>query len=66
MSLDARIRELDARHRSLDLAIRDELKRPGGDSLQLSDLKRKKLRIKEELEALRSRPVNEGALLHLS
>ena len=56
MAIEARIRELGARHRSLDLAIQDEMSRPAADAVRLTELKRRKLRLKEELETLRDRP----------
>jgi hypothetical protein len=54
MAVDARIRELGTRHQSLDKAIHDELSRPAANDLKLKDLKRKKLRLKEQIEALRA------------
>ena len=53
MAIDARIRELGNRHRSLEAAIEDELSRPATDSLRLWELKRRKLRLKEEMEGLK-------------
>lgn len=55
MALDARLRELDARHRDLDEEIELEARRPAADPLHLTEMKRQKLRIKEEIENLRSR-----------
>jgi hypothetical protein len=55
MALDARIRELDSRHRDLDAAIRSELTHPSVDDLQLTLMKKRKLRLKEELDVLRQR-----------
>jgi hypothetical protein len=54
MAIEARIRELGNRHNTLETAIRDELSRPAGDSLRLAQLKRRKLKLKEEIEQLRS------------
>jgi len=54
MAIDARLRELTARHRSLEEAIEDEMSHPGADSLRLVELKRRKLRLKEEIEGLRA------------
>jgi hypothetical protein len=56
MAIDARIRELGNRHRSLDSAIAEERARPAGDSLRLWELKRRKLKLKEEMEHLRRAP----------
>ncbi len=56
MAIEARIRELGARHQSLERAIEDEVARPVADSVRLRDLKGKKLRLKEEMESLKTRP----------
>jgi hypothetical protein len=56
MAIDARIRELGSRHQNLDKAIQDETSRPAADTARLKELKRQKLRLKEEMEALRARP----------
>ncbi|MCR5877981.1 YdcH family protein [Phenylobacterium sp. J367] len=53
MAVEARIRELGSRHQSLELAIQEELRRPASDDLKLKELKRQKLKLKEEMEALR-------------
>ncbi len=53
MAIDARIRELGNRHQTLDRAIDDEVRRPLSDSLRLKELKRQKLRLKEQIEVLR-------------
>jgi hypothetical protein len=55
MAIEARIRELDSRHETLERAIADEASRPASDELRLRELKRRKLRLKEEMEALRGR-----------
>ena len=55
MALEARIRELGSRHQSLEDAIQDEMRRPAADDIRLKELKRQKLRLKEELETLRGR-----------
>jgi hypothetical protein len=52
MTIDARIRELGNRHKSLEEIIRQELTHPSTDPLKVRDLKRRKLRIKEEIEGL--------------
>ena len=55
MAVDARIRELGSRHQNLERAIQDELSRPAADDIRLKELKRQKLRLKEEMEGLRAR-----------
>jgi hypothetical protein len=54
MAVDARIRELGSRHQNLERAIQDELSRPAADDLRLRQLKRQKLRLKEQIEGLRT------------
>ncbi len=54
MAIEARIRELDARHQSLEELIEEEMSHPSSDDLRVRELKRQKLRLKEEMEALRS------------
>ncbi|MEY4251027.1 MAG: hypothetical protein RJA87_2660 [Pseudomonadota bacterium] len=53
MAIEAHIRELGVRHENLDRAIRDELQRPAADQLRLRQLKRQKLKLKEQIESLR-------------
>lgn len=55
MALESRLRELDTRHRDLDFAIENEARRPAADAMRLSAMKRQKLKIKEEIEAIRQR-----------
>jgi len=52
MAIDARIRELGMRHRTLDRAIENEAKHPAFDDTKLRHMKRQKLRLKEEMETL--------------
>ncbi len=58
MALDARLRELNARHRDLDDAIRSQVRLPAHDPLQVNELKRQKLKLKEEIETIRHRIQN--------
>ena len=55
MTIEARIRELGNRHRILDQTIQKELTRPSVDTLQVRELKQKKLRLKEEIISLEAR-----------
>lgn len=52
MSIQGRINELSNKHRSLDEQIETEQKKPARDPLQVTELKRRKLRIKEQLREL--------------
>ena len=55
MAIEQRLRELDTRHRDLDQIIEDESKRPAVDGAWLTQMKRQKLKIKEEIEEIRLR-----------
>ncbi|MGR4862432.1 YdcH family protein [Caulobacter sp. LARHSG274] len=55
MAIESRIRELGSRHENLDRTIQEETRRPVSDSTRLRELKRQKLRLKEEIEGLRAR-----------
>jgi len=55
MAVEARIRELGYRHETLETAIQEEMRRPASDDMRLKELKRQKLKLKEEMEALRLR-----------
>jgi len=54
MSLQSRIETLKDRHASLEVRIADEDHRPQPNGPTLSRLKVEKLRLKEEMERLRS------------
>lgn len=53
MAIEQRLRELDARHRDLDIIIKTEAQRPAADTMRLAAMKRQKLKLKEEIEHLR-------------
>ena len=55
MTIEARIRELGNRHRSLDETIQRETRAPATDSLRVRELKQQKLRLKEEITSLAGR-----------
>jgi len=55
MTIEARIRELGNRHRQLDEAIQRQIVRPSVDPLEVKELKRRKLRLKEEITSLEAR-----------
>lgn len=52
MSLDERIESLRAKHASLKELIETENQRPHPDDVEITKLKREKLRIKDEIAAL--------------
>lgn len=54
MSREGYINRLARDHADLDRQIQEAQQHPGVDRLEISDLKKRKLRIKEELEAARA------------
>ena len=52
MSLDGHIESLKQKHATLESRIEQEAHRPNPDEVTLHDLKRKKLKIKDELETI--------------
>ncbi|MGO8954252.1 MAG: YdcH family protein [Rhodomicrobium sp.] len=54
MSLFAHIEELSEKHQAIHRQIETEMSRPLVDSLKVSELKRRKLRLKEKIEKLKS------------
>lgn len=54
MNLQSRLEALKGRHASLESQIADEDRRPQPDMAALSRLKLEKLRLKEEMERIRT------------
>jgi len=54
MSLLAHIEELSEKHQAIHRQIELEMSRPLVDSLRVSELKRRKLRLKEKIEKLKT------------
>jgi hypothetical protein len=52
MSIEGRVRKLHMTHEDLDRQIADLVARPGADTLEIVELKKRKLAIKEELQTL--------------
>ncbi|MBI1366000.1 MAG: DUF465 domain-containing protein [Alphaproteobacteria bacterium] len=55
MALKAHLDTLNQRHQELEAAIASELKHPSHDESRINELKRLKLRIKDQIESLRIR-----------
>lgn len=55
MSLAAHLAELSEKHKLLERRIEEELARPGSDDLEITRLKREKLKLKEEIVKLQSK-----------
>ena len=53
MSLEAHIRELEAKHQRLEEEIEELMAHPSVDDLEIKKLKLEKLHLKEEIERLR-------------
>ena len=53
MALDAHLVELSEKHRALDRKIEEEQARPTADPLKITEWKRQKLRLKDEIERLK-------------
>jgi len=54
MNMQARIKELDNRHALLETQIAKELTYPSHDPVRISELKRRKLALKEEIISLKN------------
>jgi hypothetical protein len=52
MSLDERIDALKAKHQALEAALDEENNRPRPDEMHIANLKKRKLRIKDEIASL--------------
>jgi hypothetical protein len=52
MALSSHLVELSEKHRSLERQIEEELSRPGTSDLEISKLKKEKLKIKDEIVKL--------------
>ncbi|HEY1720187.1 MAG TPA: DUF465 domain-containing protein [Magnetospirillaceae bacterium] len=52
MSSDDHVDALKAKHAALDAALGEENRRPNPDTIAIHDIKRQKLRIKDELERI--------------
>ncbi len=53
MTMQARIRELNNRHAILETKITKELTHPSRDQIRISELKRQKLALKEQIANLK-------------
>jgi len=58
MSMESHIAELKRRHAAIDREISDAFSHPGVDDLQVTELKRKKLALKEQIERLHPQPLH--------
>lgn len=56
MSVSSHLDELRRKHAVLEQRIETEIRSPGSDDLQITELKREKLRLKDEISRLASSP----------
>lgn len=54
MTVASHLAELVEKHRALERSIEEELARPYADTVRISDMKKKKLKLKEEIERIRA------------
>jgi hypothetical protein len=52
MSLTSHLQELKRKHQNLSDAVEQAQRAPGSNDLQIADMKKQKLRLKEEIERL--------------
>ena len=53
MSMESHLAELERRHADLERRIAEELAHPSANPLEVSDLKRRKLHLKDEIVRLK-------------
>ncbi|MDU8913806.1 YdcH family protein [Aestuariicoccus sp. MJ-SS9] len=58
MSLSSHLQELKKKHQSLETAVEEAQRSPGTDHLHVAELKKQKLRIKEEITRLSAQSVH--------
>ncbi len=58
MSLASHLEKLQRKHGDLDREISEALAHPSTDNLQIADLKRRKLALKDAIERLRASPTH--------
>lgn len=52
MTISAHVQELRKKHAALSTQVEEEIRHPGSSDLQIAELKKQKLRLKEEIERL--------------
>ena len=58
MTIESHVAELERRHQSLEREIEEAMTHPAVDSLAVSELKRKKLQLKDEIARLTDNKVH--------
>ena len=58
MAIESHLAELEKRHQALEQEINEALAHPSADDLQIAELKRKKLHVKDEIARLKDAVVH--------
>jgi hypothetical protein len=58
MTMESHLAELERRHQALEKELEDAMAHPGTDQLELTDIKRRKLQLKDEIARLKSESVH--------
>ena len=53
MSMESHLAELERKHQALEKELEDAINHPGADTLELADLKKRKLQLKDEISRLK-------------
>ncbi|GKX35065.1 DUF465 domain-containing protein [Hoeflea sp. WL0058] len=53
MAIEARLETLEKKHFALEEELHSALNQPSADDAEISDIKRRKLRLKDEIERIR-------------
>jgi hypothetical protein len=54
MPVESHIQELERKHEALGKEIEEAITHPSADDLEIADMKRRKLQLKDEIEKLRA------------
>jgi hypothetical protein len=57
MAIESHLAELERRHQALEQEISEALAHPSTDGLQIAELKRRKLQVKDEIARLKQEAV---------
>ena len=58
MAIESHLAELEKRHEALEQEINEAMNHPSTDDLQIAELKRRKLHVKDEIARLRQEAVH--------
>ncbi len=58
MSMASHLSALEQKHQALEREIQDELSHPAADDVRVAELKRQKLKLKDQINRLRTSPAS--------